>query len=144
MSDQDKNMEPQESNQSVNQDMGAPVGLTRREMLREGSRKAVGGAAAAFLGLAMSDRSTKQAQGYCCCANCWLNCADCLSGCSGCSLDCKNDCSSTCSGCSDRCTSPCTAVNMNLVEGGSTKGKGQCECPSGMPVRTARIETYTV
>jgi len=117
MDEQEKSMVPEENKPPVDPAAENKEELSRREVLRGGSRTVLSGAAAVFLGLGMSNRSTKEAQGWCCCGDCWLNCADCLSGCSGCSVTCGNDCDT---GCTDGCTKVCENSCQAACTGGCT------------------------
>jgi len=71
--------------------------VTRRKFLEDSSKKALGGTAAAFLGLSMIEPKTVHAE------HCWFSCAGscdgCTASCTGrCANDCTNDCPGGCTG----------------------------------------------
>jgi hypothetical protein len=81
--------------------------VTRRKFLKDSSKKALFGSAAAFLGFSMIKPTPAQVVG---CADCTTSCSGaCSGGCAGsCSGDCAGSCDIYCSGsCDIRCSMSC-------------------------------------
>ena len=82
--------------------------ISRRDVIRKGSKTAVSFALMALLGL--STISNKPAEAYdCACvwSTCWT--------CSGCGLSCTGGCWEVCTGCGTECSSGCGAA-CSVVE----------------------------
>jgi hypothetical protein len=140
---------PQQKEMSINQgDAASPESqnplLSRRELLRKGSSKALVGVAAGFLGLGLVGNSQKKADALCICACC----TGCTGGCFGCT-SCTWICS-TCTGCTSctgcqGCTTYCMVASGGCGNGvcNATCGDGVCDQTSG-PGRASATVTPSV
>jgi len=111
--------------------------VTRRKFLEDSSKKALGGTAAAFLGLSMIEPKTVHAE------HCWFSCAG---DCSGCTYSCTDACLSACtSSCTGRCANACTNDCVGGCSGIVIKtATDDAECGTPVEERTSSTLHVTV
>jgi CXXX repeat radical SAM target protein len=123
--------------------MNEKENVTRRKFLKDSSRKALAGTAAAFLGISMIEQKAAQAAGcvYGCAGDCTFNCeGDCTYNCkddciTSCNVNCSRVCSDDCFGsCADDCVGSCSGSCYSFCQGKSSPSGANPQAQHGTPV----------